>query len=85
MSLNNLGAMLSHLGRREEALPFVLEALDSVWPYFERVPQAFARDTGVMLRQALELHDALGRDPTPALGERATAFAHLLNLAPPNS
>lgn len=38
-----------------------------------------------MLRQALELHQALGRDPTPALGERATAFAHLLNLAPPNS
>ncbi len=85
MSLNNLGAMLSDLGRREEALPFVLEALDSVWPYFERVPQAFAQNTGVMLRQALELHEALGRDPTPALGERATAFARLLNLAPPDS
>ena len=75
---NNLGARLSELGRREEALAAVEEALDSLWPSFERIPAAFARNTGIMLHQAQALHESLQRPLSSTLQERIAAFTRLM-------
>ncbi|HEX5747129.1 MAG TPA: tetratricopeptide repeat protein [Archangium sp.] len=78
-SLNNLGTMLSELGRRQEALEAMSEALDILWPLFERIPAAFARTMGIMLRQALSLHESLQRPPSSTLQERIVAFTRLMS------
>ena len=41
MSLNNLGSMLSDLGRRQEACEKWLEALKVIEPFYKQYPQAF--------------------------------------------
>ncbi|WP_233261617.1 tetratricopeptide repeat protein [Vitiosangium sp. GDMCC 1.1324] len=77
MSLNNLGLRLSELGRREEALEATGEAVENLWPFFERLPSSFTRNTAIMLRQLLELHEALQRPLLPELQERIATFARL--------
>ncbi|HYO54468.1 tetratricopeptide repeat protein [Archangium sp.] len=77
-SLNNLGAILSELGRREEALAAVNEALDSLWPLFEQTPPAFARNTEIMLRHSLALHESLQRPLPSMLQERIATFMRLM-------
>jgi hypothetical protein len=77
MSLNNLGAMLRELGRREEALATVGEAIDNLWPFFDRLPLAFAQKTVIMLRQILALHESLKRPLSPELQERIATFERL--------
>jgi tetratricopeptide (TPR) repeat protein len=91
MSLNNLGGMLSNLGRREEALAATQEAVEHYRRLAEANPQAFLPDLamslgahGTVLR-GLERHaeamDTFGegvRTLTPFFLRLPQAFAGLL-------
>ncbi|MDW7992902.1 MAG: tetratricopeptide repeat protein, partial [Anaerolineae bacterium] len=66
-SLNNLGNRLSDLGRREEALAAYEEALRALTPFFLQFPAAFAGWMTTIVRNYLEVCQALGRKPDEAL------------------
>ena len=76
-SLNNLGLILINLGRNEEALSAVNEAVETIWPYFERIPRAHARETEGMLRFLQNLHEHLGRPVPPRFWARVDTFMRL--------
>jgi hypothetical protein len=77
MSLSNLGLGLSELGQPEHALAAIEEALDTLWPFFERIPAAFGGDIEEALSQAQELHKALRKPLPPLLLERLATFLRL--------
>jgi nucleoside phosphorylase/tetratricopeptide (TPR) repeat protein len=67
MSLNNLGVDLRDHGRPEAALACAQEALDALWPFYLRLPAAFADRIDNYLH-ALRLRlAALHLPPTPDL------------------
>ena len=66
------------MGRREEALGFVAEALDALWPFFEALPPAFADLAQRILAQARQLHSALGRPLPLDLEKRIATFERLM-------
>ena len=74
MSLNNLGVDQSAQGRREDALASTEAALEAIWPFFLRLPAAFASLTGTILDNLRECLQELGREPSPELLERMELF-----------
>jgi tetratricopeptide (TPR) repeat protein len=80
MSLNNLGDTLNELEKRQEALAAYEEALDMLWPFFKRLPSAFMQKTGFMIRDLLQIHEALQRPLPPMLKERSEEFMRLAGL-----
>jgi hypothetical protein len=70
---NNLGARLNSLGRGEEALDALTEAVNKLWPFFEALPAAFADHTYKMLMSTQRLHKALQLPPSPVLDERVAS------------
>jgi nucleoside phosphorylase len=74
-SLNNLGAMQSALGQRQAGLASTREALDCLWPYFLKLPAAFAENTGIMLRTVFEDLASLEQVPDAALFDYLRIFA----------
>jgi tetratricopeptide (TPR) repeat protein len=83
-SLNNLGDRLSELGRREEALASYEEALDMIWPLFKRLPPPFMQNTGLMIKDLLQVYEALQRPLPPILVERIEEFMRLAGLNRPS-
>jgi tetratricopeptide (TPR) repeat protein len=79
-SLNNLGKMLSALEKREEALASYGEALDMIWPFFERLPPAFMQNTEFMIKDLLQAYEALQRPLEPTLEKRIEEFRRLAGL-----
>lgn len=77
MSLNNLGLVLSELGRPNEALQSVEEALDKLWLFFLRFPQPLEQNTGLVLAHLAHLHESLQRSLPPELRERIATFKRL--------
>jgi tetratricopeptide (TPR) repeat protein/nucleoside phosphorylase len=73
--LGTLGIMLAALGQEDAALGTIQEALDLVWPFFERSSHAHAGLTGVLLRSARTLHEALGIAPSSVFVERERHFS----------
>ena len=74
MSLNHLGLMQRELGQREAELASTQEALDTIWPSFIAVPQAFTRNAFIILRNVLKHLEALGQSSTPELIQRIEFF-----------
>ena len=83
-SLNNMGWLLSDLGRREEALRATEEAVRTLSPFFVRYPDAFFPRMEIIGRTYLELLAEFGREPDEQL---LSPIVDLLNerLAPPES
>ncbi len=77
--------MQSALGQREAALASAEEALDAIWPFFQRLPAAFDGNTGGMLLNLCERLEALGRPPPLSLLERLVTFAALPKFGAPTS
>lgn len=69
------GSVLGAMGRYSEAGDAFDEALDSIWPYFERLPDAFAQLTQALLqlRQA-----TLGDQAPENLANRLTRYHEIL-------
>ena len=63
MSLNNLGADLSELGRREEALEAAREAVQIYGGLVERFPQAFLTNYQISLGNLVERLRECGQSP----------------------
>jgi hypothetical protein len=78
MSLNNLAAVLSDLGRSEEALVAAQEAVTLLRPYFLRQPAAFASWMKMIVEVYLRECEANQMNPDQALLEPiAKAFQGL--------
>jgi len=75
-SLHNLGLRLSELGRREQALVVKTEALSIIWPFFERLPAAFAKNTGIMLGSYPQLLE--GAPPPDDIAEKISRFEAIM-------
>ena len=70
-SLNNLGNRLIEVGREEEARTVSAEALDLLWPFFERYPVRFTQLAEMMLRDDFALFRG---EPPAKLLERLRSF-----------
>jgi tetratricopeptide (TPR) repeat protein/nucleoside phosphorylase len=77
MSLNNLGAMLYGVNLNQEALEVVGEALDILWPFFERLPHAFAQAMARVLGLLKAVHERLQYPLPSLLRDRLTTFERL--------
>ncbi|MGQ9494610.1 MAG: tetratricopeptide repeat protein, partial [Anaerolineae bacterium] len=75
-SLNNLGNVLSNVGRREEALAAYEEAVRTLQPFFQAHPQAFRSWMKTMVENYRRACQALGREPHAEL---------LKGVLPPNT
>jgi nucleoside phosphorylase len=73
-SLNNLGDRQIALDLNEDALQSFQEALNTIWPFFERLPEAFAQLTSLMLKDVMVTLERLGRHPSQELLERLVIF-----------
>ncbi|MBY0277661.1 tetratricopeptide repeat protein, partial [Candidatus Binatia bacterium] len=67
MSLNNLGNMLSELGRREDALDAAREAAEVLWPHTMRLPGGFDAWLKVIAANYVRRCEEAGVDPDEAL------------------
>jgi hypothetical protein len=71
--------VLAALGRDEEARRAADEALDLLWPFFERLPAAHAGLMDTLLNDCLTRH---GDAAPPALVARQRRFAELTGSGP---
>lgn len=71
VSLANQADRMRLLNRHAEALPVAEEAFDILWPFFECVPQTFARIIARMVRQLTKLYDSLNFAPSSLFNERS--------------
>jgi hypothetical protein len=69
------------LGRREEALASYEEALDTIWPFFKRLPPAFMQSTELMIKDLRQIHNAFQRPLPPMLVDRIEEFMQLAGLS----
>jgi hypothetical protein len=75
VSLTSLGKVKRMLGQREEALASLHEALDILWPYFLKLPAAFASITGPLLHEVAVQQQAVGSPPPATWKERVETWA----------
>ncbi|MFT3769331.1 MAG: tetratricopeptide repeat protein [Minicystis sp.] len=73
-SLGNLALRLHELNRVREALPVAEEALDLLWPYFERSPEAHGDLTGSLLSTTANLLKALNWPPDKRWTQRMNYY-----------
>ncbi len=76
-SLANTALTLHELGRMAEALPFAEEALDLLWPVYERSPEAHGDLAGFVLGTMANLLKALGQPPDKRWTQRMTRYLAL--------
>lgn len=60
LTLNQLSICLRHLGRMQEALPVARNALEWLWPYYERFPEVHRQAIRTMFGVLIDLHEQLG-------------------------
>jgi tetratricopeptide (TPR) repeat protein len=75
VSLTSLGKVKKMLGQREEALASLHEALDILWPFFLKLPAAFASITGPLLHEVAVQQHEVGSPPPATWKERVETWA----------
>jgi hypothetical protein len=77
-SLNNFSKRLSDLGRREEALLAIEEAVEILHPFFDRHPKAYAEWAEAMLDNLRQCSAEVDREPDAGLvGGLEEVFARM--------
>ena len=76
-SLASLGKRLAELDRHDEASKASGEALEILWPIFQKYPQRFAQWTGMMLSDNVKR--LRGAEPSALLAERISQFQALVD------
>jgi nucleoside phosphorylase len=84
ISLHNLSCDLSDHGHPEAALTASQEAVDALWPFYLRLPPAFAIATGVRLATLRFRLTALSLPLPPDLLDRIATYTRLTGHPPPD-
>ncbi len=81
VSLTGLGKVKRMLGQRQEALASLHEALDILWPFFLKLPTAFASITGPLLHEVAVQQQEAGSPPPSSWKERVETWAVMAEKA----
>lgn len=65
------------MGRKQDALQKMQEAVDRIWPYFEQIPTAFRPRTEMMLSTLLEMRRHALLPMSTVLQRRISTFQRL--------
>ena len=77
LMLTNLSTRLRNLGRHKEALPLAQNAVEWLWPHYERSPKLHEKTMGTMFSVLMALHEDLGTKINELWGQRFTRYATL--------
>lgn len=75
MALNHLSHCLRHSGRLQEALPLARNALEWLWPYYDRFPDVHRKHVRTAFSVLIDLHEQLGSRLDPLWARRFEELA----------